>query len=201
MNNKDAKTRIIETTKTLLQTKSHITIKDITDSAYVNVAAVNYHFGSKDNLINIVVSDLIKGFKKEIFAGIKEIPKFQKPEVTLAAMLDLLYRFVGSNVGLLNYILINFDTNNPSSNLIIDEFLNDNEFTKLVLLVLKDQSGITDENILMAKYMLIFSSFVIPLFVEMINIKNPDVEIKFSWQHNEALKKSYINELIKVLGV
>src|SRR5690554_6248516 len=146
MSNKDPKDRLIETTKRLIQEQSKITIKDITDKAFVNVAAVNYHFGSKDNLINLVVGDIIKEFKKEIFEAITAIPEDQSPETTLRLMLDLLYEFVLENIGVLNYILINFSTDSISSNLIIDEFLNDNEFTKLVLLILETQSGITDPN-------------------------------------------------------
>ncbi len=201
MSNKDPKDRLIETTKRLIQKQSKITIKDITDKAFVNVAAVNYHFGSKDNLINLVVGDIIKEFKKEIFEAITAIPEDQSPETTLRLMLDLLYEFVLENIVLLNYILINFSTDSISSNLIIDEFLNDNEFTKLVLLILETQSGITDPNRLMARYMLIFSSFVIPLFIELIQVLNPNDKIKYSWRDNTLLKDSYIKELINLLGI
>lgn len=201
MSNKDPKDRLIETTKQLIQKQSKITIKDITDKAYVNVAAVNYHFGSKDNLINLVVGDIIKEFKKEIFEAITAIPEDQSPETTLRLMLDLLYEFVLENIGLLNYILINFSTDSISSNLIIDEFLNDNEFTKLVLLILETQSGITDPNRLMARYMLIFSSFVIPLFIELIQVLNPSNNVMYSWRDNTLLKDSYIKELINLLGI
>ena len=52
---KDIKDVIVKTTKILLMEKGNATIKEIADKAYVNVAAINYHFGSKDNLIEIVI--------------------------------------------------------------------------------------------------------------------------------------------------
>ena len=44
--------------------------------------------------------------------------------------------------------------------------------------------------------MLIFSSFVIPLFIELIQVLNPSNKVKYSWRDNTLLKDSYIKELI-----
>ena len=59
MRNLEIKDRIIRETKTLLMKKGSVTIKDIADACYMNIASVNYSFGSKEILINEVVSNLI----------------------------------------------------------------------------------------------------------------------------------------------
>lgn len=196
----ETKQRILDTTLRLIKEKPNVTIKDITDASFVNVAAVNYHFGDKDKLINIVVENIIKGFKKEVFENISSIPQNQKPEVTLAFMLDLLYEFAVENIGVLSYIFVNFSASRSTSNILIREFLEDNEFTALVLAIMKFQTGVVDENILYARYMLLFSSFCIPLFIEIMNTFNKDTPLKLSWRNNKELKKHYIDELIKIIG-
>lgn len=49
---KTTKERILETTERLLAEHGFeaVTLRDITTAAEVNVAAVNYHFGSKEKL-------------------------------------------------------------------------------------------------------------------------------------------------------
>ena len=58
--------KILDTVKELLKTRENITIKDICDKAYINIAAVNYHFGDKDTLINMAVSEIFAELKQQI---------------------------------------------------------------------------------------------------------------------------------------
>jgi AcrR family transcriptional regulator len=53
--------RLKQATEELLLTKGEagITLRDITENAGANVAAVAYHFKSKDNLIALVFSEAI----------------------------------------------------------------------------------------------------------------------------------------------
>ena len=52
---------LISATETLLVEKGHagVTLRDITDLAGANVAAVAYHFGSKDDLVAKVYGDAL----------------------------------------------------------------------------------------------------------------------------------------------
>ena len=58
--------KILDAVTELLKTNDNITIKDICDKAYINIAAVNYHFGDKDTLINMAVQNIIDDLKKQI---------------------------------------------------------------------------------------------------------------------------------------
>lgn len=194
----DTKQRILETTLTLIKSHASVSIKDITEAAFVNVAAVNYHFGGKDQLMALVINQVLQDFKQKLFKIIATLPKSQKTEETLAQMLDYLYDFAIENIGVLNYIFMNLNASKVTSGILMKEFLEDNDFTNLILSIMKNQSGIVDENILYARYMLIFSSFCVPLFMEIMSTINQTS--KFSWRHNKQLKYDYIQELIRIIG-
>ena len=69
-----------------------MTIKDIADACFINIAAVNYHFGSKDNLIGIVINDLINNLKDQIFIEVK-IRSSVDLKASLATMLEIIYNY------------------------------------------------------------------------------------------------------------
>lgn len=59
-----AKEKILETAIELVdQNGTNISVRQIAKAADVNVAAINYHFGSKDNLINEVIVLKLEKFK------------------------------------------------------------------------------------------------------------------------------------------
>ena len=64
---KATKTRIIEVTERLVAERGFesVSLRDITNSAKVNVAAVNYHFGSKDKLFEAVQCRYIEPINQE----------------------------------------------------------------------------------------------------------------------------------------
>lgn len=74
------------------------TIRSIAKAARVNVAAVNYHFGDKDNLYRTVLKDIFsKGF--ETFPPVGPLKQGQDPEKQLKKFIrDMFYRLI-SNEG------------------------------------------------------------------------------------------------------
>lgn len=54
LNNQTTKDKILEATLNIISNKGlqSVTIRQIATAAGVNIAAINYHFGSKDNVIN-----------------------------------------------------------------------------------------------------------------------------------------------------
>ena len=98
------KESIIHTTKELLKTRTNLTIKDITEASNINVAAVNYYFGSKDNLVNIVLKEVITELKTKIYNELlipsNNIGKSENTELMVNKAVDLIYGFAEEYIAL-----------------------------------------------------------------------------------------------------
>jgi len=77
--NFSTKNKILEATLSIISNEGfqNVTIRRIAMDAGVNVAAVNYHFGSKDNVINEALEYLMIQ-AKEIFICLRRIMKLLK---------------------------------------------------------------------------------------------------------------------------
>ncbi len=192
----DIKLKIIETTKTLLKTQGHVTIKDIADKSYINIAAVNYHFGSKDHLLAIVLKDIISTLKAKVTDAIHHIAKGASPIDTLTEMLDIIYTYAVDHIGIINYLFLQHKTQKTTSSLLIQEFFKDSPFTQLVLSKLSEVTHVEDEEILKAKYMVLFSSFSIPLFIQVLDEQSIDSNILSL--KDSSFKEKYLKELIRL---
>ena len=64
MSSQEIKRKLIENTKILIQKNATVTIKDISEASFVNIAAVNYHFGSKEKLMKIVIEEVLNELKE-----------------------------------------------------------------------------------------------------------------------------------------
>lgn len=63
----DTKTKILDAAQTLIVElgAEKASMRKITEEAGVNVAAINYHFGSKDNLISAIVSRFLEPLEED----------------------------------------------------------------------------------------------------------------------------------------
>lgn len=193
----EVKDLIILKTKELIKDNPELTIKDIAEACYINIAAVNYHFGSKDNLISIVMNLIIDELKETVFNEMKKISEDDSIEDTLEKMLNIIYNFTMENTGVVRYLFLKKDNQINSTNLLIDAFFSDNEFTKTVFEYLSRSTEIQDKQIIYARYMLLFSSFSIPLFIEIAKKQTPDSN--FSTIQDPSFRQAYINELLRLV--
>lgn len=198
MNAKEkTKDLIIAKTKELINKNADITIKEITDACYINVAAVNYHFGSKDNLIALVLEEIVNDLKDEIS---KEIHKLD-PDVilkeSLAIMLEIIYNFMLNNMGVIRYLFLNNNYQENSANILIDSFFTDNQFTSTILNHIMKTFKIEDKRGAYARYMLLFSSFAMPLFIEIAKNKDSNIISSISL---DDFRKTYIIEILKLIN-
>ena len=198
MNTKEkTKDLIIAKTKELINKNADITIKEITDACYINVAAVNYHFGSKDNLIALVLEEIVNDLKDEIS---KEIHKLD-PDVilkeSLAIMLEIIYNFMLNNMGVIRYLFLNNNYQENSANILIDSFFTDNQFTSTILNHIMKTFKIEDKRVAYARYMLLFSSFAMPLFIEIAKNKDNNIISSISL---DDFRKTYIIEILKLIN-
>jgi AcrR family transcriptional regulator len=70
-----------------------MTLRDVTKEAKVNLAAVNYHFGSKDKLMHEVISDRIEPINAERLRRLDALIKqYGSSPVPLDSIFDSLFR-------------------------------------------------------------------------------------------------------------
>ncbi|MGI6210420.1 MAG: TetR/AcrR family transcriptional regulator [Bacilli bacterium] len=189
------KESIIHTTKELLKTRTNLTIKDITEASNINVAAVNYYFGSKDNLVNIVLKEVITELKVKIYEELL-IPNVDagKPgntELMVNKAVDLIYGFAEEYIGVIYLSFIGSEGQGNSTNILVNEFVTDTAFLEKLFEVFREITGINDPLKLTAKYVILFSSFSVPLFLRSVIPNVTSAKFK-------EYKDAYIKELVKV---
>lgn len=195
MSKKDAKEVLLETTKALIKEHGYVTIKDITTHSYMNVAAVNYHFGSKDRLIEAVIIDVIDELKEIITTRLVTAEKNESMTLLLADMLSILYTFVGENAGVLKYLFLSIDNQLMSANELFYRFFEDKAFTELVYKNLSKAIKTKDPNELRARYMLIFSGAILPMLFGFLQIDEKVMEP----YNDPVFRATYITQLLRVI--
>ena len=76
-NESETKRRMLEVAAALLSEHGFevVSVRDVTQAAKVNVAAVNYHFGSRDGLIARVMEEAVRHFNEERLARLEGLEK------------------------------------------------------------------------------------------------------------------------------
>ena len=190
--------RIIETTKHLMNQQVHVTIKDIAEACYLNIAAVNYYFGSKDRLFSMVMEETVEEFKQILSITIEALPKDEPMEKVFETMLDFIYQFAIDHLGIVRRMFLEFDAQAESSNIIVDTFFLKSEFTEKILDHISASTNIQDRDILYARYMLLFSSFAIPLFIQLLQ-ENKKTSQSVMALRDPDFRHTYIRELLRII--
>lgn len=159
------KESIIKATKKVLTEKGNVTIKDIAEAAFVNIAAINYHFGSKDHLIQIVVTQMVGELRSKIASAISDRPTEKSFDELMLELINIIFNFAEKNMGVVTYSFLQLATESVTSNVLIEFFLDDEEFIGLIMTNLKTIFPNATYETLYAKYLVIFSSFVVPFFL------------------------------------
>lgn len=198
MRSQEIKRKIIENTKMLIQNQSLVTIKDIADASYVNIAAVNYHFGSKEQLLKIVINEVLMDLKHHITHTVLEKVKQQPIEETLESLMSYIYTFSLENMGILNYLFLTKEIQNESSSMLIETFFTDNEFTRLVYESLAENMNIQNQKESFAKYMILFSSFSIPLFIQIAQMRSNE-KMKIETFKDPEFRHYFISNILRMV--
>ncbi len=189
------KQKIIETTKTLLKENGQITIKEIADACYINIAAVNYHFGSKEALIGIVIQDIIEEIQVLTQKTLEALPNNASSEDILKIMIDNIYTFAIENVGIIKHLFLSSDTQDKHAAHLINAFFTKSPFKELILTRLAESTQIDDKETLEAKYTMLFSSFTLPLFLQVITEQE---QSSINTLKKPSFREKYIKELLKI---
>jgi len=194
------KQTIINKTNELIRKQSNVTIKEIAKECYVNIAAVNYHFGSKDQLIEIVLNSVIAELKNSVLDLINNLKEDATPEEILTNLLEFVYSFALDNMGIVKYFFLQTENQQDASNLLLDSFFSDNSFTQLIFEKLSLATNITDPVALRARYMILFSAFAIPLFIQISQSKQDAQTVSKPLLTNIMFRNQYIKELIRLIN-
>ena len=197
MKNAEIKRKIIESTKELLRDNGYVTIKDIADHCFINIAAVNYHFGSKEKLIEIVIGEILEDVKAHITLAMNQELNRMTMEDFLEQVVTYVYNFALDNVGILSYLFLTREQQMSSTNQLLDKFFSDSEFTKIVYKNLKKKSISDNPKELMAKYVMIFSSLAIPLFIQLIQRESEKGRIETF--RDPEFKHFYLKQLLRLV--
>ena len=182
---------LIRTTQELLKEGNLFTIKDIAQRAYVNIAAVNYHFGDKEHLISEAIHEILTELKTEL----KEKALCSEPhttEETLAGFVDLIYEFAANNIGVVKYLLLSQKEGEEFFHL----FFQDKDFTDIVFRKMEELTGISDPSVIQAKYLILFNSFLFPLFYQ---VWLQQERLTKLFLYNSGMRQAYLNEMLKLL--
>lgn len=198
MKTQDIKRKIIDVTKVLMKNNTHITIKDIADACYINIAAVNYHFGSKEKLLLTVMDEVVETLKSDIIDLIKTHKSDMPIESFIESIITYIYNYAVDNVGILNYLFLTKELQSESSNALVKTFFTENQFTKMVYENLKSVLKIENQKELAARYMILFSSFSIPLFIQLSEVNQKSNEPIDTFKDPE-FRRFYIKQLVKMV--
>ena len=197
MRNIEIKKKIILETKALISEKRSVTIKDIADKCYMNIASVNYYFGSKEQLIQQVIEEVITDLKAEIIRLLNVNEHKSKSEL-LEAMITYTYNFSLENIGLISYLFLNQDSSERAGNLLIDTFFSNNSFTHMIYEKLNVEVKTIEPMVIYAKYMILFSSFAMPLFISIASNSQPQ-NSQIETFKNETFRQYFIKELLRLI--
>ncbi|MCF6464612.1 TetR/AcrR family transcriptional regulator [Clostridium sp. Cult2] len=185
--------KILEAAIQLFGLKGDMTIREIANKAGVNVAAINYHFHSKDNLLKSVekhYSNLLYDIQNEI---IKNPTTSLKEKLTIWAnnLMEFMFE-CPALISLVTNLVLQDENYNPE---IIKKFFNNIEFKEQIEGIISSITNIDDLEILNYKYIQLFSGILGPIiFQVMPNVSGTKrVFIDFSVEE-ERMK--YIKNLI-----
>lgn len=195
MKTDDIKDKIIETTRTLLIKQGTVTIKEIADLSYTNIASVNYHFGSKENLLGIITENAIDELKKHVIQILLNKKEEHSKRDVLESVIDYIYTYCIENMGIVSYLFLSKDFQATSSNILIDTFFSENEFTRFIYQEVGLSSDLLNEAQIKARYLVLFSSFALPLFISISKLQNNS---KDTLLNNPEFKKYFIEELLRI---
>lgn len=188
----DIQKHIIEVTRELLKKNPDVTIKKIADASYVNIASVNYYFGSKNQLFKIVCEGFVEELKNGLLKLMLEREEGQT-EVLLKKIISFLYDEIMENAGIINYILQNLG--NEQGDMLLKTFFSENEFTEKMFELFKKQTDIQDKERLFARYTILFASFIFPLFIK---LSDSDITSK-RYIVDEMFGEMFIKELAFII--
>lgn len=194
------KKAIIDATIRLLRQNSSVTIHEISAEAGVNIAAVNYHFVDKQSLLEIVIRRLIGELKANIDSFLVEKPT-TPAEIRddIRKFVESFYEFAFTNIGVIRYLLV--PANKKLLSVCYKNFVSlfslDSEFMYKIIDGMSAFGVTSSQSDLKAKYMLLFSSLMMPLLFSLdlseLSVRGRDLT------PGPEIREKYIDHLANII--
>lgn len=192
----DVKNLIMTKARELIKENGGFTIKELTDATHVNIAAVNYHFGSKENLTKTIIAELVSDLKRVLIYYIEKLEQGTPLDVFMSDLVNVIYDYTVTNAGLMKYLFLTLDSQQLSATELVSAFFSENEFTALVYSHLAKLIGSNNPKEIMARYMIFFATGLTPMLVGLMQGKK-GISATFS---DEEFKRIYIAQMLKLFN-
>lgn len=190
----DTKSKILQAAIDIIGQKGDFTIREIAEEAGVNVAAINYHFGNKNNLLVEVenhYSSLLYNSQYEILMN-SSLKSNEKIALWTRGLIDFMFQ-CPALIGL----IVNLSNEDKSYKpILIQKIYLNTELQRIIEGIIKESTGIEDEKILSYKYLQLFSGVLGPVLSRIVSSTFGEGESSFEIKNNEDLDE-YINILVK----
>ncbi len=195
MREKDLNTeeKILQAAIELFPVKGEITTREIAKLAGVNVAAINYHFHSKDNLMKEVekhYSSMLYDIQNEIIND-PSMTLEDKLIIWANSLMEFMFKWPAL-ITMASSLILQDKNYNPE---IINKFFGDVEFKDKVQEIISKITGIEDVDILNYKYIQLFSGVLGPIIFQVLPMVSGMKGIFIDFSLEEERMK-YIKNLV-----
>ena len=190
----DTKGKILETAIEIVGRKGEFTIRELTEKSGVNVAAINYYFGSKSNLLKEVeshYSGLLYNIQYEILSH-WEADAVEKLAAWARGMMEFMFRRPAMIALIVN--MINEDKSYKP--LMIERIYLNKALKEVIEELIREGTGLTDERALRHRYLQLFSGVVGPVISQVVSSNYGGDQGTFDISDEEDLN-IYIDTLVK----
>jgi len=178
--------------------KGEIVIRELAAEAGMNVAAVNYHFGSKDKLMSEVEKYLFDSIEKLVQpVQALDLP----PEQQLKQLLSNLIDYFLKNPGSIKYFYGVLGINNENNYRLLSQIVDmGNPYIRFCTRIIRQETGITDPFQLFCRYLQFLCSLVPPFLFGMLDREMIDKLSDFMGIHlqPEAIKGEILQQYMDI---
>ncbi len=198
MGEKDLNTeeKILQAAIELFPVKGDITTREIAKLAGVNVAAINYHFKSKDNLMkavekhySTVLYDMQNGIINDPSTTLED-----KLIIWANNLMEFMFKWP-TLITMVSSLILQDNDYNPE---IINKFFRDVELKDKIQEIISEITGIEDIDILNYKYIQLFSGVLGPIIFQVLPMVSGMKGIFIDFSLEEERMK-YIKNLVATI--
>ena len=157
----DTKSKILQYAIEMVGSKGDVTIRELTDSAGVNVASINYYFGSKDNLLK----EVEKHYSNALYNAQYRILTSQElsPYDKLLEWAKTMSGFISQYPALIGLIVKLATEDKDYTPVLIEKIYLNKELQAMLLEIIGTIIKSEDKKLVKFKYLQIFSGILGPV--------------------------------------